>query len=113
MGIRNLIVISKSEDLGHVIENIVYLELIRRGYKVNVGKVGDAEVDFIATGMNKTVYIQVSATVLHKKTLDRELKSLKDIDDNHEKILLTLDEIGSNSNHNGIIQKNLLEWLVE
>ena len=113
MGIRNLIVTSKSGDLGHVIENIVYLELIRRGYKVNIGKVGDAEVDFIATGMNKTVYIQVSATVLHEKTLNRELKSLKDIDDNHEKILLTLDEIGSNSNHNGIIQKNLLEWLVE
>lgn len=113
MGIRNLLLSSKNADLGYVIENIVYLELIRRGYKVNIGKVGNAEVDFIATGMNKTLYIQVSASVLDQQTLDRELKSLNDINDNHEKILLTLDEIGSNSNHDGIMQKNLLKWLVE
>ncbi len=112
-GIRNLLLSSESEDLGHLIENIVYLELLRKEYKVNIGKIGEREVDFVAKNMNETLYVQVSASVLDETTLKRELASLKNIPDNHRKILLTLDEIGSDSNYDGIMHINLIEWLLE
>jgi len=91
---------------------VVYLELLRRGYKVNVGKLAEKEVDFVAVKMNKVTYYQVSASVLDENTLNRELEPLKKIDDNYPKILLTLDEIGKDSNHEGIQQLNAIDWLL-
>ena len=111
-GIRNLILSSSSLDLGHLIENIVYFELLRRGYKVSVGKVAEKEVDFVASNMEGILYIQVSTTVLDENTLRRELASLEAISDHHPKILLTLDEIGIGVNFNGIKHLNLIDWLI-
>ena len=101
----------KPLDSGHVLENIVYLELLRRRHKVYVGKVGDKEVDFVAEGINGTEYYQVAETVRAKETLDRELASLKAIKDHNPKYLLTRDYDPVVS-HNGIKQLNVLEWLL-
>ena len=111
-GLRNLLLSSTNPDLGHKIENVVYLELRRRGYKVNIGKMAEYEVDFVAQKNNDLLYVQVSASVLDETTLRRELRPLEIISDHHPKILLTLDEVGSNANYNGIRQLNLLDWLM-
>ncbi len=110
-GIRNLLLSSAGEDKGHLIENIVYFELLRRGYKVNVGKLAEKEVDFVASNMDGILYVQVSASVLDENTLKRELAPLEGIADHHPKILLTLDEMTSGVNYNGIRHIYLLDWL--
>lgn len=112
-GIRNHIVNQSSKDLGHLLENIVYLELLRRKNRVNIGKMAEKEVDFVAVGTNKVEYYQVSASVLDEKTLERELASLQEIQDNYPKFLLTLDEIGTGTNYDGIKQINVIDWLLE
>ena len=99
-------------DAGHILENIVYLELLRRGYKVYIGKIDDVEVDFIAMNQDGNLYVQVSATARDEATLERELKPLKLIKDNYPKLLLTLDE-DPEQDFNGILKMNALEWLVE
>lgn len=96
-----------------MLENVVYLELLRRKNRVNIGKVAEKEVDFVATNMGETEYYQVSASVLNENTLKRELASLQAIKDNYPKILLTLDEIGNGSNYDGIKQINVIDWLLE
>ena len=111
-GIRNLILSSSGADLEHLIENIVYFELLKRGYKVNIGKVAEKQVDFVASNMEGVLYVQVSASVIDESTLKRELASLQSISDHHPKILLTLDEIGSGSNFDGIKHLNLIDWLI-
>lgn len=110
-GIRNMLLSSSSSDLGHMIENVVYLELLRRGYKVNIGKLYEKEVDFVASDMNGRTYYQVAASVLDESTLKRELEPLQKIADNYPKILLTLDDIGTGRNFAGIRHLNLLDWL--
>ncbi len=112
-GIRNLLLSSAGEDRGHLIENIVYFELLRRGYKVNIGKLGEKEVDFVATNIEGILYVQVSASVLDASTLKRELAPLESISDHHPKILLTLDAVTSGTNFNGIRHIYLLDWLLE
>lgn len=112
IGLRYYLLGTKQTDLGHILENIVYLELLRRGYEVYVGKVGDAEVDFIAIGTEGTEYYQVSQTVMEEKTLNRELASLNAIKDHNPKYLLTMDYAPLTS-HNGIKQINVLEWLTK
>jgi len=112
-GIRNLLLSSSSSDLGHLIENVVYLELLRRGFKVNIGKLYEKEVDFVASDMNGRAYYQVSASVLDESTLNRELEPLQKIADNYPKILLTLDDIGTGRNFAGIRHLNLLDWLLK
>ena len=112
-GIRNLLLSSAESDIGHLIENVVYLELKRRGYKVNIGKMLENEIDFVASNMDGRTYYQVSASVLDAGTLERELAPLRKIPDNHPKLLLTLDEVGAGSNYEGIRQINLLHWLLE
>ena len=112
-GIRNLLLAGSATDTGHLIENVVYFELLRRGYKVNIGKLAEKEVDFVAGSMDGIIYYQVSATVLETTTLRRELEPLEKIPDNYPKILLTLDEVGAGTNHDGIRQVNLLSWLME
>jgi len=91
----------------------VYFELIRRGYKVNIGKLADKEVDFVVQGERGMAYYQVSASVLDENTLKRELLPLQKISDSYPKILLTLDEIMSDSDYGGIRQLNVLDWLLE
>ena len=95
-----------------MLENIVFLELIRRGYKVNIGKLAEKEVDFVAGNTDGIEYYQVSASVLDENTLLRELEPLQKIPDNHPKYLLTLDDIMPNTNHDGIRQINILDWLL-
>ena len=112
IGLRYFILGTKQADMGHILENIVYLELIRRGYEVHIGKVGDAEVDFIAIGAEGEEYYQVSQTVLEEQTLKRELSSLDAIKDHNPKYLLTMDYTPLTS-YNGIKQVNVLEWLLK
>ncbi|WP_390569791.1 ATP-binding protein [Enterocloster clostridioformis] len=112
IGLRYFILGIKQADMGHILENIVYLELIRRGYEIHIGKVGDAEVDFIAIGAEGEEYYQVSQTVLEEQTLKRELSSLDAIKDHNPKYLLTMDYTPLTS-YNGIKQVNVLEWLLK
>jgi predicted AAA+ superfamily ATPase len=112
-GIRNHIINQSSKDLGHLLENVVYLELLRRNNRVNIGKLAEKEVDFVAVNMNEVTYYQVSASVLDENTLARELSPLQEIKDNYPKILLTLDDIGNGTNYNGIKQINIIDWLLE
>jgi predicted AAA+ superfamily ATPase len=111
-GIRNLLLSSSSADLGHLLENVICLELLRRGFKVNTGKVGEREVDFVAQGPDGIHYYQVAASVLDPAVLERELAPLRKIGDNHPKYLLTLDEYMNGANHDGIRQINALDWLL-
>jgi len=111
IGLRRLLLGNKAVDSGHILENIVYFELLRRGYKVYIGKVDDKEVDFVAEGTDGTEYYQVSETVRGKETLARELAPFESIRDHNPKFLLTRDYEPKTS-HNGIKQINVLEWLV-
>jgi predicted AAA+ superfamily ATPase len=109
-GLRNIMLGTSNRDIGRQIENIVYLELLRRGYTVHIGKSGrGTEVDFVAVRDRKTAYYQVSASVLDQNTLQRELTPLLQIKDNYPKFLLTLD--GFSGDHNGIQQVDLIGWL--
>ncbi|MCL2250011.1 MAG: ATP-binding protein [Oscillospiraceae bacterium] len=111
-GLRNMLLTGSSADLGHQLENIVYLELRRRGDKVNIGKLSENEVDFVTSNADGVCYYQVAASVLDESTLARELAPLQKIPDNHPKFLLTLDEVMPNANHDGIRQVNALSWLL-
>ena len=113
IGLRYYLLGSKQVDAGHILENVVYLELLRRGYEVHIGKVGSAEVDFIAIGDYGEEYYQVEYTVndADGKTLTRELAPLKSIKDHNPKYLITMDFVPLTS-HNGIKQINALEWLL-
>lgn len=111
MGMRKVLLGSKAMDAGHILENIVYLELLRRGYDVYIGKVDDLEVDFVAMDDKGMTYYQVSATVRDEKTLKRELASLQSINDHYPKILLTLDD-DPEMEYAGIRKINALDWLL-
>lgn len=111
IGLRNFMLGKKAMDVGHILENIVYLELIRRGYSVYVGKIDDMEIDFVAQNDKGNSYIQVSASVRDENTLQRELRPLKAIKDNYPKLLLTLDD-DPDGDYEGIIRKNALDWLM-
>lgn len=103
--------ISYRKKDGHILENVVYLELIRRGFEVFVGKLGELEIDFVAIDNKKTVYFQVAATVRDETTLQRELAPLEKINDHYPKIILTLDD-DPEADYNGIRRLNALEWLI-
>ncbi len=101
----------KNIDLGHILENIVYLELVRRNYKVYIGKTGDKEVDFVAENSKGTIYFQVAYTVRDEKTLERELSALESINDHYPKFILTMDQ-DPEVDYNGIRKINVLDWLL-
>jgi len=114
LGIRYFMLGRKLGDRGHILENIIYLELLRRGYDVYIGKVDEYEVDFVALNSDGKIYIQVCETLRdnENKILTRELNSLERIPDNYTKIILTLDKMPL-SNENGIIVRNALDWLID
>ena len=112
-GLRSYLLGKKADsDMGHILENIVYLELLRRGYKVYVGKVDDLEVDFVAENRDGLKYYQVALTVRDDKILERELKSLQKTGDYYPKILLTLD-MDLETDYDGIKKMNVVDWLLD
>ena len=111
-GLRNIILGFRNIDEGHLLENVVYLELLRRGYKVNIGRTLNYEVDFIVESPNEIKYYQVSQSIKDDFVRERELRSLESIQDNYEKIILTMD-ISINKDYNGIKVKNIIDFLLE
>ena len=111
--LRNMLVKSSESDIGHILENIVFLELKRRGYDVYVGQLEDGEIDFVAVSGDEISYYQVSATTLEETTLKRELAPFQKIKDNYPKYLLTLDEIFGTADYDGIKKLNVLDWLLK
>lgn len=113
LGIRNYILPKKTYDLGFSLENIVFFELYRRGYEVYIGKDAmNTEVDFVAKKHNEYTYIQVSASIVEETTFLREMRPLENIQDNYDKIILTLDEF-TTGNYNGIRVINVIDWLLD
>lgn len=111
-GLRSYLLGKKADsDMGHILENIVYLELLRRGYKVYVGKVDDLEVDFVAENRDGLRYYQVALTVRDEKVLERELRSLQKTGDHYPKTLLTLD-MDLETDYDGIKKINVVDWLL-
>lgn len=111
-GLRSYLLGKKADsDMGHILENIVYLELLRRGYKVYVGKVDDLEVDFVAENRDGLRYYQVALTVRDEKVLERELRSLQKTGDHYPKTLLTLD-MDLETDYDGIRKVNVVDWLL-
>ncbi len=111
-GLRNIILGFRNINEGHLLENVVYLELLRRGYKVNIGKTSDYEVDFVAENPHTIKYYQVTQTLSDEQVKNRELRSLESISDNYEKIILSMDK-SINNDFNGIKVKNIINWLLE
>lgn len=111
IGLRYFLLGRSHADTGHLLENVVYLELLRRGYQVFVGKWDELEVDFVAVHQEGTLYVQVAATVRDENTLQRELRPLQRINDHYPKIILTLDD-DPNADYAGIRRLNALEWLL-
>lgn len=111
LGLRNHILPRRNYDLGFSLENIVYFELLRRGYKVMIGKLGSTEVDFVAEKQGEYTYYQVTADMTAQETFEREMRPLTLIRDNYEKMVLTADHL-TVGNYNGIRIRNLADWLI-
>lgn len=111
LGFRNMLLGYRDTDRGHIIENVVFLELVRRDYRVYIGKVGETEVDFVAEKPNEKLYIQVTESMMSEETRERELRPLRQIKDNYEKIILSMDRNYINS-YDGIKSINLIDWLL-
>lgn len=111
VGLRHILLGNKNSDIGHILENIVYLELIRKGYSVSIGKIGDLEVDFIAEADGDRIYYQVAASVLDPNTFAREIAPLQKIPDHYSKYIISMDEIPMVEN--GIKQINIVDFLLQ
>lgn len=111
LGFRQAIIENNQRDITRVIENIVYLELLRRGYEITIGKVDNLEVDFVCKKQNRPIYIQVSYLLSSEETIERELKPLMNISDNYPKYVITMDEV--NMSHDGIEHLNLIDFLID
>ncbi|MCL1872851.1 MAG: ATP-binding protein [Clostridiales bacterium] len=111
VSLRHIALGERNRDIGHILENIVFLELIRRGYTVQIGKVGEKEVDFIATSGDQKIYYQVAASVLDPATFKREFEPLRIIKDHYPKFVLTMDDFPVGDN--GIRQMNIVDFLLE
>lgn len=112
IGIRQIKLSRNYTDLGHIIENIVYLELMRRNYNVYIGYFTNAEIDFVAIKNGEIEYYQVCLSLLNEEVLKREVKSLKMINDNYPKYIISMDKVGINYNIDGIKHINLIDWLM-
>ena len=111
IGLRFMLLGSRQVDAGHILENVIYLELLRRGYDVYVGKIDTFEVDFVAQNRKGTAYFQVALTARDEKTLERELRPLQAIRDHYPKVLLTMDE-DPEAQYDGIRRLNARDWLL-
>ena len=112
-GLRSYLLGKKADsDMGHILENIVYLELLRRGYRVYVGKVNNTEIDFVAENRDGIKYFQVAITVRDEKVLERELRSLKNTEDHYPKYLITMD-MDLTADYEGITKINIVDWLLQ
>ena len=111
IGLCNYLLGFRNRDSGHALENIVYFELLRRGYDVSIGKIDNSEVDFIATKADNKIYVQVTESMTSEDVRKRELSPLQKISDNYEKIILSLNP-GMDSSYNGIKSINLIDWLI-
>lgn len=111
VGLRRMLLGDRNADIGHILENIVYLELLRRGYTVDIGKVDDKEIDFIATIGGDRIYYQVSASVLDTATFAREITPLKRVSDHFPKFIISMDELPMSED--GIKQVNIVDFLLE
>ena len=111
IGFRNMLLGYRDADRGHILENIVFLELIRRDYHVYIGKIGENEVNFVAEKPDDKIYIQVTESMQSPQTRERELKSLRMIPDNYEKIILSMDRSYIKS-YEGIKSLYLIDWLL-
>ena len=107
----NILIEGKREQIGAYLENIVYNELLARGYNVNIGNAENAEVDFVATRFNEKIYIQVAYVLSDERVIDREFGVYKKIEDNFPKYVLTMDKF--DLSRDGIIHKNVIDWLLE
>jgi predicted AAA+ superfamily ATPase len=112
IGLRNMLLGYRDVDRGHILENVVFLELLRRGYNVSIGKVGEKEIDFIAEKADDKIYVQVCEALGDEKTLARELAPLLEVRDNYEKLIITNDKTFVES-YEGIKVKNTINWLCE
>ena len=113
LGLRQMILGNRNIDMGHILENVIYLELLRRKGNVYVGQFDKNEIDFVVINSNEIEYYQVALTVLDENTLKRELDVFKNIKDNYPKYLITLDDVMVNTDYDGIKVVNALEWLLE
>ena len=112
LGLRNYMLPKKNYDLGFSLENIIYFELLRRGYRVNIGNIDNAEVDFVAQKNGEIIYYQVTTSLIDQQTFERELSSLRSIKDNYRKYVLTLDKL-TIGNYEGIEVVNAIDWLLK
>ena len=112
LGLRQMILGNRNIDMGHILENVIYLELLRRKGNVYVGQFDKNEIDFVVINSNEIEYYQVALTVLDENTLKRELDVFKNIKDNYPKYLITLDDVMVNTDYDGIKVVNALEWLL-
>ena len=111
IGLRNYLLGFRDRDTGHVLENIVFFELLRRGYDVAIGKIDNSEIGFIATSANEKIYFQVTETMMSEDVRRRELTPLQKVRENYEKIVLSLDP-SLETSYEGIKSKNLIDWLI-
>ena len=112
LGLRRHLLARSKYDLGFSLENIIYFELLRRGYSVNVGKVGVTEIDFVARKNDEVFYYQVTASMIEETTFEREMAPFKRINDNYPKTVLTLDRF-TLGNYEGIAVVNAIDWLLD
>lgn len=112
IGLRNYLIGFRNRDSGHALENVVYLELLRRGFDVAIGKVDNSEVDFIATKADNKIYVQVTESMTSEEVRARELAPLEKISDNYEKMVLSLNP-GLDTLYEGIKSISLVEWLLK
>ena len=111
IGLRNYLLGFRDRDTGHMLENIVYFELLRRGYDVAIGKIDNAEIDFIAANAQEKLYVQVTESMTSENVRRRELAPLQKVRDNYEKMILSLDP-GLETSFEGIRSRNLIDWLI-
>jgi predicted AAA+ superfamily ATPase len=111
LGFRNMLLGYRDGDRGHILENVVFLELLRRDFRVYIGKVGETEVDFVCEKPHEKLYIQVTETMSSEEVRQRELRPLQKIQDNYEKMILTMDKSYIRS-YDGIKVLNVVEWLL-
>ncbi len=111
LGLGQILNSTKKIQLGAYLENIVYNELVKRGFTVNIGSIVNGEIDFVATKHNEKIYIQVAQSLADEKVYDREFNAFNNINDNYPKYVITTDKI--DHSHSGIIHKNIIKWLLE